>query len=77
MDSTHAHKGVGCVECHEAAQGDADGFSHEGYFIATVVEVLGNNAPDPNEQEYLARAVPAWAPYFQRYGEGAPFLFDL
>ena len=49
----------------------------EGYFIASLVEILGHHAPDPNEQEFLARAVPAWAPCFQRYVEGAPFLFDL
>ncbi|MBK8099993.1 MAG: hydroxylamine oxidoreductase [Planctomycetes bacterium] len=35
--STHAHKGVGCVECHEAQQGDADAFLHEGALIAAVV----------------------------------------
>jgi len=35
--STHARKGVGCVDCHQATEGDADGFSHEGFFMATVV----------------------------------------
>lgn len=35
--STHALKGVGCVECHQAQQGDVDGFSHYGEFIATIV----------------------------------------
>lgn len=35
--STHAHKGVGCVECHAAAEKDADGFAHYGAHIATVV----------------------------------------
>ncbi len=35
--STHAEKGVGCVECHEAAKTDADGFDHEGWRIATIV----------------------------------------
>ncbi len=35
--STHAEKGVGCVECHQAERGDADGFDHEGAFIATIV----------------------------------------
>src|SRR4249920_2195678 len=35
--STHAEKGVGCVECHLADKGDVDGFSHYGEFIATVV----------------------------------------
>ncbi len=36
-DSTHARKGVGCVDCHRAEKGDADGFSHYGAQIATVV----------------------------------------
>ncbi len=35
--STHAVKGIGCVECHEAEQGDADGFEHYGHFVATIV----------------------------------------
>lgn len=35
--STHARKGVGCVECHLAHEGDADGFDHYGSHIATVV----------------------------------------
>jgi hypothetical protein len=35
--STHAHKGVGCVECHQAQPGDADAFQHEGALIAAVV----------------------------------------
>ncbi|MFV0442669.1 MAG: multiheme c-type cytochrome [Planctomycetaceae bacterium] len=35
--STHAVKGVGCVECHRANTGDVDGFDHYGAFIATVV----------------------------------------
>ncbi len=35
--STHAEKGVGCVECHQASESDADSFSHYGEVIATVV----------------------------------------
>jgi hypothetical protein len=35
--STHAVKGVGCVECHQAEKGDIDAFDHHGYVIATVV----------------------------------------
>jgi hypothetical protein len=35
--STHAEKGVGCVECHAASDKDADGFSHYGAKIATIV----------------------------------------
>ena len=36
-DSTHAEKGVACVDCHQAEKGDADAFDHEGVLIATVV----------------------------------------
>jgi len=35
--STHAEKGVGCVECHQAEAGDADAFQHYGQTIAAVV----------------------------------------
>lgn len=35
--STHATKGVGCVECHRAEATDADAFVHYGETIATVV----------------------------------------
>lgn len=35
--STHAEKGVGCVECHAADERDPDGFPHYGTFVATVV----------------------------------------
>lgn len=36
-ESTHARKGVGCIECHLAAHGDVDGFDHYGAHIATIV----------------------------------------
>jgi hypothetical protein len=35
--STHAVKGVGCVECHQAQVSDVDAFDHYGTLIATVV----------------------------------------
>jgi hypothetical protein len=35
--STHARRGVACVECHQAQNGDVDGFDHYGAHIATVV----------------------------------------
>lgn len=38
--STHAIKGVGCVECHIADKNDADAFDHYGQTIATVVTPL-------------------------------------
>ncbi len=38
--STHAEKGVGCVECHQAEATDVDAFTHYGAEIATVVTPL-------------------------------------
>ncbi len=35
--STHAEKGVGCVECHRADRKDVDGYEHFGWHIATIV----------------------------------------
>src|SRR5215831_3116839 len=35
--SSHARKGVGCVDCHQAEQDRADAFNHYGATIATVV----------------------------------------
>ncbi|MCP5109257.1 MAG: ammonia-forming cytochrome c nitrite reductase subunit c552, partial [bacterium] len=35
--STHAEKGVACVECHQATQEEADAYLHYGVTIATVV----------------------------------------
>ena len=35
--STHALKGVGCVECHQAENDDADAFDHYGALIAVIV----------------------------------------
>ena len=35
--STHAEKGVACVDCHKAEAKDADVFSHYGAQIATIV----------------------------------------
>lgn len=35
--STHARKGIGCVECHQAEKGEVDAFQHYGHTIATVV----------------------------------------
>jgi len=35
--STHAEKGVGCLQCHRAEEGDIDAFKHYDAIIATVV----------------------------------------
>ncbi len=38
--SRHAELGVGCVECHRAAEGEPDAFEHYGSRIATIVTPL-------------------------------------
>ena len=35
--STHAQKGVGCIECHVADKADVDSFQHYNATIATIV----------------------------------------
>ncbi len=47
--STHAAKGVGCVECHQADEKDADSFHHHGETIATVVTPLDCARCHPKE----------------------------
>lgn len=37
MESEHAIKGVGCLECHKADEGDPDSYEHYKQVIATVV----------------------------------------
>ncbi|MBM4015620.1 MAG: hydroxylamine oxidoreductase [Planctomycetes bacterium] len=48
-DSTHAHKGVGCVECHQAEKGDADGFDHYGAHVAAIVTPMDCGRCHPDE----------------------------
>ncbi len=53
--SKHAHKGVGCVECHQAEEGDADGFDHYGARIAAIVTPRDCGRCHPDEaQEFAA-----------------------
>jgi len=47
--STHATKGVGCVECHKANEKDADAFHHYGHTIATIVTPLDCSRCHPKE----------------------------
>jgi hypothetical protein len=47
--STHAHKGVGCVECHQAESDDADGFDHYGAHIAAIVTPIDCGRCHPDE----------------------------
>lgn len=54
--STHAAKGVGCADCHEARDGDADAFSHFGYTIATIVTPLDCSRCHPLVFEEFTRS---------------------
>ena len=38
--STHRSRGTGCYECHQAAEGEADAFDHNGFTIAILVTPL-------------------------------------
>jgi len=49
--STHARKGVGCVDCHRAEHGDADAFMHYGAQIATVVTPRDCSSCHPAESK--------------------------
>ncbi|MCB9919714.1 MAG: hydroxylamine oxidoreductase [Planctomycetes bacterium] len=51
LGSTHAQKGIGCIECHEAQTTDADAFSHEGYTIATIVTPRDCSKCHPKEAD--------------------------
>jgi hypothetical protein len=52
--STHAVKGVACVECHQAGTGDVDGFDHYGVHIATVVTPRDCSQCHPTEAREFA-----------------------
>jgi hypothetical protein len=54
--STHAVKGVGCVECHQAQEGDPDEFTHYGQRIATIVTPLDCAQCHPTEQAEFAQS---------------------
>jgi hypothetical protein len=54
--STHAVKGVGCVDCHKAEAGDADVFTHYGAQIATIVTPRDCAACHPTEAAEFARS---------------------
>ena len=49
--SAHAKKAVGCLECHQAQKGDADGYEHNGYYISTIVSP--KDCSRCHQQEYV------------------------
>ncbi len=54
--STHAAKGVGCVECHTASAGDPDAFNHYNVLIATVVTPSDCAKCHPHEASEFAHS---------------------
>ncbi len=54
--STHAEKGVGCVECHQANRDDADAFVHYGATIATIVTPRDCQRCHPKEYDEFAHS---------------------
>ena len=54
--STHAEKGVACVDCHQAEARDADVFSHYGQQIATVVTPRDCARCHPTESAQFAQS---------------------
>ncbi len=54
--STHAAKGVGCVDCHKAESGDVDGFEHYGFQIATIVTPRDCSKCHPKEATEFAHS---------------------
>jgi hypothetical protein len=54
--SRHARAGVGCVECHQAREGEADAFAHYGATIATVVTPLDCSRCHPQVFEEFERS---------------------
>lgn len=55
-NSTHAAKGVGCVECHSAREGEPDAFNHYNVLIATVVTPGDCSKCHPHEAGEFARS---------------------
>ncbi len=50
QESKHSKSGIGCVQCHEAAEDDIDAYEHEGVVIATIVSP--RDCSNCHEKEY-------------------------
>ena len=82
--STHAERGVGCVECHEAVEHDVDAFEHWGELIATVVTPLDCAKCHPTEAAEFAAShhskggniLASLDNFLAETVEGARFSFD-
>ncbi|MBI1783660.1 hydroxylamine oxidoreductase [Candidatus Sumerlaeota bacterium] len=55
-DSTHARKGIGCFDCHQAQKGEVDAFEHYGAEIATIVTPLDCSRCHPKEADEFQRS---------------------
>src|SRR3990170_3439356 len=54
-DSKHSSSDVGCIDCHEASQGEPDAFDHNGYTIATIVSPTDcAGCHDQQEKQFTA-----------------------
>jgi len=66
--SRHAEKGIGCMSCHQAVEGEADLWVHEGYLVATV--------PSPKDcQSCHAKEYEEFAP--SHHAKAAQFIGSL
>jgi len=82
--STHAEKGVGCVECHRASEEEADAFLHYGAQIATIVTPRDCSRCHTVEGEQFARShhaaggniLASLDNFLAETVEGARFAFD-
>jgi len=56
QDSTHAKKGIGCLECHQRSKGAADAFEHGDALIATIVTPRDCGRCHQTEMEQFERS---------------------
>ena len=54
--SNHATYGVGCVDCHGAAEGEADAWLHEGAWVAALVTPLDCSRCHAREYEEFSKS---------------------
>ncbi len=63
QDSKHSKVGVECYVCHEAKEGDASGYEHNGYKITTVPSPRYCESCHPKEVEQNANSKHAWGAF--------------
>jgi hypothetical protein len=56
QDSTHARKGIGCLECHQRSKGAADAYEHGDALIATIVTPRDCGRCHQTEMEQFERS---------------------